>query len=101
MQQDEKWPMGKIGKTYAYGLNVWSQLAVFLSVANVLGIAALVYKNFFEAWLPLWGFTGLIVIGVILLVIFVIKVGIPAYYLLTRNLTGINRIEKAVNKENK
>jgi len=99
LNPQESWPAGNLGKSYAYGLNVWSQLAVFLSIGNSVGVGALVYKNFFLSWLPLWAFILAALAGLGLLVVFIVKIGIQAYYELTRRLTGIDRIEGAVNHE--
>lgn len=70
----------KIGRTWAYSLNVVAQLGTLISIVNSIMVAGLFYQNILSLVMPLWVFAALSIVGVSVAVVFIIRVGIPAYY---------------------
>lgn len=90
-----------IGKHYAHGLLIYSQIAVIVSIGTSIMTAGTFYAVVLRFYIPLWLFIAIVIICLALFILFVIKIGIPAYYKITRRLLNIDNIETAINEGGK
>lgn len=76
-----------VGKTWGYTAQVASQVAIFITVINLLMLAATFYETTLSVWMadagiyvPFWIFMLVLIVGLMVVALLLYKYAIPSFF---------------------
>jgi hypothetical protein len=88
----------RLGRGYAEGLIIWSQVAAIYGFFSAIMTAGTFYAVALSKWVPLWIYVLSVLVVLLGIIAFAVTIGVPAFYERTRQLSHIDKIEERLGK---
>lgn len=86
-----------IGLIWAKWMNISGQMGAVQGAASIIMLLIVTYTTSLKGVIPLWIYVTAVILGVVVLIVFVVKIGISGYYRFFNQQSAMNRIERKLN----